>query len=60
MILITNKTINIPTKTSFRVTVGFKMPQYGHCLFFGSISFLQFLQVAMRTPLKIFEIVTYF
>lgn len=36
------------------------MPQYGHCLFFGSISFLQFLQVAMRTPLKIFEIVTYF
>ncbi len=57
--LIINKTIAIPTKTSFKVTVGFKIPQYGHCLFFASISFLQFLQVAMIYPFEIFEIVTY-
>jgi hypothetical protein len=49
-----------PIKTSFRLTVGFKIPQYGHCLFFASISFLQFLQVAMIYPLKFFEIVSYF
>ena len=54
-----NKTIPIPTNTSFRVTVGFKIPQYGHCLFFGSISFLQFLQVAMIYPFEFFEIVAY-
>ena len=55
----TNKTINIPINISFSVTVGFKIPQYGHCLLFASISFLQFLQVAMIYPFGIFEIVTY-
>lgn len=54
-----NKTIAIPTNISFRVTVGFKIPQYGHCLLFASISFLQFLQVAMVYPFEIFEIVAY-
>ena len=59
-ILITNKTKAIPTNTSFRLTVGFKIPQYGHCLFFASISFLQFLQVAIIYPFGISEIVSYF
>ncbi len=49
----TNKTIAIPIKISFKLTVGFKTPQYGHCLFFASISFLQFLQVAMICPFVI-------
>ena len=57
--LMINKTIAIPTNISFRVTVGFKIPQYGHCLLFASISFLQFLQVAMVYPFEIFEIVAY-
>jgi len=43
-------TKNKVKKTSFSVTVGFKIPQYGHCLFFGSISLLQFLQVAILYP----------
>ncbi len=55
----TNKTNAVPINTSFSVTVGFKIPQYGHCLFFGSISFLQFLQVAMIYPFEFFEIVAY-
>ncbi len=55
----TNKTSVVPMNTSFNVTVGFKIPQYGHCLFFGSISFLQFLQVAMIYPFEFFEIVAY-
>ncbi|MGM0518082.1 MAG: hypothetical protein ACQERD_00395 [Campylobacterota bacterium] len=34
-ILIITKTIAKEIKTSFSVTVGFKIPQYGHCLFLG-------------------------
>lgn len=34
----------IVTITSFMVTVGFSMPQYGHLLDFFLISLLQFLQ----------------
>lgn len=47
---ITTKTIASDINISFKVTVGFKIPQYGHCLFLGSISLLQFLQVAMIYP----------
>lgn len=50
---ITTKTKAREAKISFRVTVGFNIPQYGHCLFLGSISLLQFLQVAIIYPFSL-------